>query len=92
MDVSSHVERGLDIGRYHTWAWAPPDALPESAGILTGQPVYTVYLAVPGSRREWIMQFAVPGAREPVRQRTSTSIWFNNAGCKCKWQESCSTV
>ena len=30
MNVSSHVERGLDIGQYHTWDWAPPDALPES--------------------------------------------------------------
>ena len=30
MDVSSHVERGLDFTQYETWQWAPPDALPES--------------------------------------------------------------
>lgn len=30
MNVSSHVERGLDIAQYHTWDWATPDALPES--------------------------------------------------------------
>lgn len=30
MSVSSHVERGLDFTRYHTWNWAPPDALPET--------------------------------------------------------------
>lgn len=30
MNVSSHVERGLDFGQYKTWDWAPPDALPES--------------------------------------------------------------
>jgi hypothetical protein len=30
MNVSSHVVRGLDFSQYHTWQWAPPDALPES--------------------------------------------------------------
>lgn len=30
MNVSSHVERGLNFSQYHTWQWAPPDALPES--------------------------------------------------------------
>lgn len=30
MNVSSHVERGLDFTQYHTWQWAPPDAVPES--------------------------------------------------------------
>ncbi len=50
------------------------EMLPESAGVLSGQPVYTVYLTVPGSPREWILQFAVPHAREPVEQRTTTSV------------------
>jgi hypothetical protein len=50
------------------------EILPESAGVLSGQPVYTVYLAVPGSPREWIMQFAVPKSRELVEQRTTTSV------------------
>lgn len=30
MNVSSHVEQGLDFTPYHTWQWAPADALPES--------------------------------------------------------------
>ena len=30
MNVSSHVERGLNFGQFHTWQWATPDALPES--------------------------------------------------------------
>jgi hypothetical protein len=30
MNVSSHMERGLDFKSYHTWQWAPADALPES--------------------------------------------------------------
>ena len=50
------------------------DLLPESPGLLTGQPIYTVYMAVPGSRQEWILQYAVPHSREPVRQRTENSI------------------
>jgi len=28
MNVSSHVERGLDITKYHTYDWGPADALP----------------------------------------------------------------
>jgi TonB family protein len=55
------------------------EILPESAGVLTGEPVYTVYLSVPGSRREWILQFAVPNSREPVRQRTANSIQLGSA-------------
>ncbi len=31
-------------------------AMPEAAGVLTGNPVYTVYLEVPGFRRKWILQ------------------------------------
>ena len=28
MNVSSHVERGLNVSRYHTYDWGPADALP----------------------------------------------------------------
>lgn len=31
-------------------------AMPEAAGVLTGNPVYTVYLEVPGFDRKWILQ------------------------------------
>jgi hypothetical protein len=30
MNVSSHVEQGLDFRQYRTWAWAPPDPVPAS--------------------------------------------------------------
>jgi hypothetical protein len=30
MNVSSHVERGLDFKQFQTWQWAPADALPAS--------------------------------------------------------------
>lgn len=30
MNVSSHVVRGLDFTQYHSWQWAPADALPAS--------------------------------------------------------------
>lgn len=30
MNVSSHVERGLDFSQYKTWDWGAADALPES--------------------------------------------------------------
>ena len=35
------------------------DAFPESAGVLSGRPVYTVYLQV-GAPKAWIMQYCVP--------------------------------
>ena len=30
MNVSSHVQGGLDFTQYHSWQWAPADALPPS--------------------------------------------------------------
>jgi hypothetical protein len=34
--------------------------LPEAEGVLSGNPIYTVYLEVPGAPRKWILQFCVP--------------------------------
>jgi hypothetical protein len=34
--------------------------LPEAIGVLTGNPVYTVYVEVPDAPRKWIVQFCVP--------------------------------
>ncbi len=50
------------------------EVLPEAAGILTGQPVYTTYLAAPGPGSEWIMQYAVPHSHEPVKQLTDSAV------------------
>ena len=55
------------------------EILPESAGVLTGQPVYTVYMAVPGSRSEWILQYAIPHSREPVLRQNENSIQLGAA-------------
>lgn len=38
---------------------AEADGFPESAGVLTGRPVYSVYLNV-GGPREWVLQYCIP--------------------------------
>ncbi len=40
MSVSSHVEPGLDISRYHTYSWSAPDALPVPDPRLSENPFY----------------------------------------------------
>ncbi len=53
---------------------SPREVMPDSPGLLSGQPIYTVYMAVPGSRREWILQYAIPRSRDPVQRQTSNSV------------------
>ncbi len=45
---------------------SPVDGMPESAGVLTGKPVYTVYLQV-GTPKEWMLQYCVPHQAEEPR-------------------------
>ena len=40
MPVGSHVERGLDFGRYRTYDWAPADALPLTDERLRDNPFF----------------------------------------------------
>ena len=40
MNVSSHVERGLDITKYHTYEWGPADALPTGDPRLDKDPFF----------------------------------------------------
>jgi len=40
MTVSSHVERGLDLSRYHTFDWGPADALPTGDPRLDRDPFF----------------------------------------------------
>lgn len=40
MTVSSHVERGLDLTRYHTFAWGTADALPQGDPRLDRNPFF----------------------------------------------------
>jgi hypothetical protein len=44
MNVSSHVERGLDVGRYHTYEWGPADALPAGDPRLEKDPFFQDHL------------------------------------------------
>jgi hypothetical protein len=40
MSLSSHVERGLDFGRYRTYDWGPADALPTGDPRLDKNPFF----------------------------------------------------
>lgn len=40
MNVSTHVERGLDLSRYRTLEWGPPDALPTGDARLDKDPFF----------------------------------------------------
>jgi hypothetical protein len=44
MTVSSHVERGLDMTRYHTFEWGTADALPVGDPRLEKNPFFQDYL------------------------------------------------
>lgn len=44
MNVSSHVERGLDLSRYQTYAWGPADALPTGDPRLDEDPYFNDYM------------------------------------------------
>jgi Domain of unknown function (DUF4136) len=44
MTVSSHVERGLDLKRYHTFEWGPADALPAGDPRLEQNPFFKDHL------------------------------------------------
>ena len=45
----------------------------EARGTLTGSPIYTVYLDVPGAPRKWIMQFCLPNSG-PRRLNISNGV------------------
>jgi hypothetical protein len=48
--------------------------LPEAVGVLTGNPVYTVYVEVPESPRKWILQFCVPRPDESAAAFTGEVV------------------
>jgi hypothetical protein len=43
MNVSSHVERGVDFAQYRTWDWGPADALPTGDPRLDNNPFFKDY-------------------------------------------------
>ena len=44
MNVSSHVERGVDFTTFHTYNWGPADALPTGDPRLDNNPFFQDYL------------------------------------------------
>ena len=44
MNVSSHVERGVNFAQYHTYEWGPADALPTGDPRLDNNPFFNDYL------------------------------------------------
>ncbi|HWR51104.1 MAG TPA: hypothetical protein VN428_08355, partial [Bryobacteraceae bacterium] len=44
-----------------------PEGFPESAGVLSSKPVYSVYLRV-GAKRDWILQYCLPASDAPAPQ------------------------
>jgi len=41
-------------------------ALPEAEGVLSGNPIYTVYFGVPESPRKWVLQYCTPKNATPA--------------------------
>ena len=41
---------------------SPQEPAIDADGVLSGQPVYTVYFEVPGSPRKWLLHYCVPGS------------------------------
>jgi hypothetical protein len=41
-------------------------ALPEAEGVLSGNPIYTVYFGVPESPRKWVLQYCTPKNSTPA--------------------------
>lgn len=50
-----------------------PAGFAESEGMLSGKPVYSVYLAV-GSRRSWILQYCIPASDVPPPEVSGTVV------------------
>jgi len=56
---------------------SPLEDNPGGRGMLSGRPAYTVYVKVPGSAREWIMQYCIPNSTDGVK-RTGSVIQLGN--------------
>jgi len=52
---------------------ADADGLPESAGVLTGRPVYSAYLKV-GGPREWLLQYCIPGGEAQTAEVSESVV------------------
>lgn len=50
----------------------PTDQFPESRGLLTGRPIYSVYISL-GTAKDWTLYFCVPGSA-PSRQKQTPVV------------------
>ncbi|MCU1275364.1 MAG: hypothetical protein JWO48_2795 [Bryobacterales bacterium] len=49
------------------------EAFPEATAVLSGRPIYTVYLQV-GAPKEWILQYCVPNMARPIQTGNFVSL------------------
>lgn len=49
-------------------------AIPEAADVLTGNPVYTVYVEAPGFQKKWVLQVCVPADRRESLEQNGDVI------------------
>jgi hypothetical protein len=69
MNVSSHVERGLDVSQYRTYDWGPADALPTGDARLDKDPFFNDHLqgavekAMAARGFEWATSSGAPDLR-----------------------------
>lgn len=64
LEANQHTPaRPLERRRYGIVLVGPgaQGQIPEARGWFSGNPIYTVYLTVPGSARKWVLQFCRPG-------------------------------
>ena len=54
------------------------DGFPESAGVLTGKPIYSVYLNV-GTPKEWILQYALPAGESESPEVSGGVVRLGNS-------------
>jgi hypothetical protein len=74
----THIARPVD-GRYDAIVVqsVPAEAVEETRKLLTGSPVYTVYLSV-GTRKDWILQYCVPRDRVATVSPSGFVLQINN--------------
>lgn len=61
---TTRIDKPRD-GKYNVVVMGLSSSYPEAAGILSGKPVYTVYVHA-GGRKEWILQYCLPKNAEPA--------------------------
>jgi hypothetical protein len=56
---------------------ASPEGFPESAGVLSGKPVYTAYVKA-GGTKDWLLQYCVPAGDEDGTRVTGPVVYLGS--------------